>query len=210
MFNIMANPILVSTGILVIDLARTQINFSLRYYLMNEEHLINNAERATQRIMAINWENSFDYARMASYQALVREYLRLSALWAKALNATEDWPFVNISAYLFPELPIVKPVIGKLELHLRENLGVNIRTTLTCLWYVRWSAIKEHEKVTIFNLDDPFEPLIRFYELGGYLRIENKFIDQLYLEIHNWQHYDSLEPFVDLNEVNRTFELEIG
>jgi hypothetical protein len=167
---------------------------------LNEEHLINNAERAAQRIMAINWENSFDCARRGDCQALVGEYLRRSVFWAKALNATRDWPFVNISAYLFPELPFVKPVIDRLEFHLHENLGVIFWTRLTCLWYVRWYAIEEHEKVTQFNLDDPFEPLIRYYELGGSLRIEEKFIDRLYLDVRNWQDYDSLEPFVDLNE----------
>jgi|GEM_PF-3323573 hypothetical protein len=177
---------------------------------MNEENLINNAERAVQRIMAINWEKTFDCAQKADCKALVQEYLRRSALWAKALNATKDWPFVNISLYLFPELGAVNSIIEQLEFHLHENIGVIFWTRLTCLWYVRWSAIKEYEKVTQFNLDDPFEPLIRYYELGGSLRIEQKFIDRLDLDVRNWQDYDSLESFVDLNEFNKTFKSGIG
>ena len=69
---------------------------------LNEEHLIDRAHRAIQRIMAINWENSFDSARIDRLEFHLHENLgvifrtRLTCLWYVRWYAIEESATTNI------------------------------------------------------------------------------------------------------------------
>lgn len=57
----------------------------------------------------------------------------------------------------------------------RELGGRQLTTYMrdTCLFYVRWEALKCHPAVRELGLPDLYEPLIRFYERGGWFRMEH-------------------------------------
>lgn len=176
---------------------------------MNTENEIN---KSIQRLLQINWKKKYDYAKQDIYKLHIREWLRRMALWAKALNATQKWPFLNIADEIFGEQEISEPVIieifgqkevtesflAEITLFLSEH--VNTYTNITCIWYLRWSGVKYQKEVIQFNLPDPYEPLIVFFELGGWLRKEQKFLDGVMIDIDNWKEYDLLEPFISLDE----------
>lgn len=144
--------------------------------------------------MRINWKKKYDYAKQDIYKLLIREWLRRMALWGKALNATQKWPFINIVDEIFGEQEVSEPVVVEITSFLSEY--VNIYATYTSIWYVRWSGVKNRKEVAQFNLPEPYEPLIVFFELGGWLRKEDKFLDGVMIDIDNWQEYDLLEPFI--------------
>ena len=56
---------------------------------------------ALRRLLAINWTPI--EGGQKSHVALIREYLRRAALWAKSLQATEYWPFFDVANFLAPE-----------------------------------------------------------------------------------------------------------
>ncbi|WP_298914721.1 hypothetical protein [uncultured Nostoc sp.] len=176
---------------------------------MDSENEIN---KAIQRLKQVKWFNdSYDY-NQETCKLLVREWLRRMALWGKALNATQKWPFISIVDEIFGEREISEPVIieifgeqeisesvlAEITVFLRDR--VNIYTTIASLWYIRWSGVKNQREVTQFNLPAPYEPLIVFFELGGWLRKEQKFLDGVMIDIDNWKEYDLLKPFICLEQ----------
>jgi hypothetical protein len=154
---------------------------------------------ALDRVLRIEWRH--DPARLGSHVALMKEYLRRAAAVAEALGLTADWPWFDAAArltlpgvdrrrlpgrvFLDPEPQYDGPGADPLEdrviaFNVRLNAdppaeGVYARRT--CLWYIRWAAVKGHPALAPLGLPDLYEPLIVLYERGGQFRLEHAYID---------------------------------
>jgi hypothetical protein len=144
---------------------------------------------AVDRCWNIEWREN--PARLESTMALIREYLRRSAVVAEAVGETPNWPWFDaaarltlpgvdrrfLPAYVFLdaepqyERPGVDPredrVIA-LNQHMNEGSGrQSWYGRHSCWWYIRWAAIKNHPALAPLSLPDLYEPLIVLYERGG-------------------------------------------
>ena len=154
---------------------------------------------AIDRVGKIEWRH--DPARLGSQVALMREYLRRSALVAEALGGTADWPWNDAAARLTlpgvdprflpgyalldpePEYrgPGTDPLEDRVLALSRRILGGADHPTVymrnTCLWDIRWEAVSSHPSLAPLDLPDLYEPLIVMYERGGWFRMEHGYID---------------------------------
>ncbi|MCT7954077.1 hypothetical protein [Laspinema palackyanum] len=137
------------------------------------------ADTAIDRILAINWEP--DDTRTNSHVALLQEYLRRAALWAEALNCTDEWPFFDVGAHIFPSVQAEKRYLERLEQHFSQvPFYVTDVIEKTCRWFVQWEGIKHLPEVTLVDfwnrpLPHPYEPLILLYDRGGIFYSEHGF-----------------------------------
>ncbi len=157
------------------------------------------ASVAIERIGRIAWKR--DPAKLGSQEVLMREYLRRSAVVAVALGGTADWPWDDaavrltlpgidphlLPGYVFldPEPQYRGPGTDPLEDKIIALNGtVNAAGTFkssyawnSCLWYIRWEAVKNHPALRPLNLPDLYDPLITFHERGGWFRPEQGYLD---------------------------------
>ncbi|MEU1898034.1 hypothetical protein ABZ512_06620 [Nocardiopsis dassonvillei] len=114
------------------------------------------------RIHAIDWDGDVEHTR--SRVALMREYLRRSAVWTRALG-TRGWPFYDIAEFAAPGVRAADEVVeGVLE----SPVVIDQYPTVgrSCVWALHLAAARD-AGVPLPDLPDPFEPLIRMYERGG-------------------------------------------
>lgn len=154
---------------------------------------------AIERIGRIAWKRDPD--RLGSQEVLMREYLRRSAVVAVALGTTLNWPWDDAAAYLrlpdiAPDLlpgyvfldpepkyagPDADPLEGKIvELNgrvRRRGAPNGPYAWNNYLWYIRWEAVKNHPALQALNLPDLYDPLITFYERGGWFHVEQSYLD---------------------------------
>lgn len=154
---------------------------------------------AIDRCWNIKWQR--DPARLGSQAALMREYLRRSALVAEAVGETPNWPWFDaaarltlpgvdrrfLPAYVFLdadppyERPGVDPVEDRvlaLNRHMNEapgDQGLYGRTV--CWWSIRWASVKSHPTLAVLNLPDLYDPLVTFFERGGWFKPEQGYLD---------------------------------
>ncbi len=157
------------------------------------------ARSAIQRIRGISWRR--DPARLPSQIVLMREYLRRSALVAETVGGVADWPWDDAAArltlpgvdrrrlpgcvFLDPAPEYLGPDADPLEaeviaLNGRVNTGGQAKSAYaweSCLWYIRWEAVKNHPALRVLNLPDLYDPLITFHERGGWFRPEQGYLD---------------------------------
>lgn len=132
------------------------------------------SEAYLQRLLNISWTGSHADARSAV--ALVRDYLRRSALCAWTLGCPELWPFFDIASQLAPEVRTPAHLVAALEQRLGK-LSLPSRIRDTCLWALNWATLLEHRDAQPIELPDPFEPLITLYEQGGRFSTEHGYVD---------------------------------
>ncbi|WP_199248338.1 hypothetical protein [[Phormidium] sp. ETS-05] len=153
---------------------------------------------AMERILAIKWEP--DDSRVSSHIALLREYLRRAALWATALNCTDEWPFFDVAAHMCPLQRAGDAQVEALGIHFSAQpfytAGIIEKT---CEWFLHWDAVQNRPEVTKFALPDPYEPLIKMYENGGIFSTEHGFFN---FEVGGfprgtWSDYYKLAPLTD-------------
>jgi len=160
------------------------------------------ARVALTRLRSIAWATNPDHHRQGAQLALLREYLYRAAQVALELGGT-GWPWFDAAARLtlpIHGMSLVPDVTaGALpgyvfldsESHYRGpgtdpledeviamGKGLNGRYLTssmksTCVFYVRWEALKNHPAVRGLALPDLYEPLIQFYERGGWFRMEH-------------------------------------
>lgn len=159
-------------------------------------------KKAIERILAINWEP--DDTRVGSHIALLQEYLRRAALWAKVLNCTEQWPFFDIAAIAVGVDPSQRADNAQIEA-LRDYFSATPFYVVgiiekTCEWFLHWQVVKNQEKVRKFNLPDPYEPLILLYERGGIFSTEHGFFNFTAASFPRgtWTQHDRDLPVVEL------------
>ncbi|MFD7630679.1 hypothetical protein ACFV7Q_32440 [Streptomyces sp. NPDC059851] len=120
-----------------------------------------------ERLRAVGWEDdSAAFAHAPSRALLMREYLRRSALWARACGAEGAWPFFDVAEHLGAGAAQPPPdVAAELEDLLHGLAPASLRTT--CRAAVRWAAVRDAEQGMPADLPDPYEPLLLMYERGG-------------------------------------------
>lgn len=119
-------------------------------------------EELADRILRINWESDFEHVR--SRVALMREYLRRSALWADVLGAA-GWPFFDPALVIAPRIRADKALISRVA----EDSEISHQFMVvgdTCQWALHMAAVRA-SGVHLPSLPDMFEPLIRMYEKWG-------------------------------------------
>lgn len=182
---------------------------------------------AIDRVDKIEWRR--DPARLGSQVALMREYLRRSALIAVALGGTADWPWDDAAArltlpgvdtrflpgyvFLDPEPEYRGPGTDLLEesviaLNSRMNSRMNARGFVqdgyarkVCFWFIRWASVQDHPALAALDLPDLYEPLIVFYERGGWFRPEQGYLDLdgANVTMAGWQNAAGHSPLASLN-----------
>lgn len=148
-------------------------------------------DTALERILAIKWEP--DDSRVNSHIALLREYLRRAALWAKALDCTDEWPFFDVAAHICPLECADDTNVKLLKTHFTETpFYVAGMIEKTCEWFLHWDRVKNLPKVSEFTLPELYEPLIIMYERGGIFSMEHGFFDFAVGSFPRgkWQQYD--------------------
>jgi hypothetical protein len=150
-------------------------------------------DTALDRILAIKWEP--DDSRVNSHIALLREYLRRAALWAKALDCTDEWPFFDVAARICLLECADDTNVKVLKTHFTETpFYVAGIIEKTCEWFLHWDRVKNLPKVSEFTLPEPYEPLIVMYERGGIFSMEHGFFDFAVGSFPRgkWQQYEKI------------------
>ncbi|MEU4178517.1 hypothetical protein [Streptomyces sp. NPDC026589] len=160
------------------------------------------ANDTLERLSAINW---MDWDRADSHAqsrtALLREYLRRAAFWARELGGSTSWPFFDIAKELAPSFSIPEELSVKLETLLENNVP-GARAERVCQASVHWAALREAAPAKVSEMEDPFAPLITLYERGGIFVVENSVADFVFSRVRltNWEDHISDSPVVELNE----------
>ncbi|MFE5811674.1 hypothetical protein [Streptomyces sp. NPDC056491] len=112
------------------------------------------------RLERADWVGSFDRTR--SRVALMREFLRRSALWAGATGSTE-WPFFDIAGRIDPSARIDDESVKGVA----ERIGLQQPVVLnTVTWALNFAVLSDTTPV-LPDLPSPFEPLVLMFERGG-------------------------------------------
>jgi hypothetical protein len=127
------------------------------------------------RLSAVDWDRvAFD--RRESRVALMREYLRRAALWARELDAASAWPFFDIAALIAPDLQPLQELTEELETLIYERVGwPSVQTC--CRAALRWATLLDSGYPIPAGLPEPYEPLLLLFERGGEFYTEHGFIE---------------------------------
>jgi hypothetical protein len=166
-----------------------------------------NTTAALERVLALNFHDlrHSNESQMSTHALLMKEYLRQMLLWKKALKI-EQWPFDSLARY-FVKLSLLER--NQILQQLQKVSFPNGHVAATCMAFILWSQIENRDDVQVYQLPNPYEPLIRMYELGCWFSKEQNMIDlwnllgeseNLILSPH---HYDTTLPFIDLDELNK-------
>ncbi|MFJ9946057.1 hypothetical protein [Streptomyces erythrochromogenes] len=112
------------------------------------------------RLERADWIGSFDRTR--SRVALMREFLRRSALWAEATGSTE-WPFFDVAGRIDPSARIDDEVVKGIA----ERIGLQQPVVLDAVTWALNFAILSDVRSELPALPAPFEPLVLMFERGG-------------------------------------------
>lgn len=105
-----------------------------------------------------------------SLVVLMREFLRREALWAGRLGV-EGLPFVNLAHAVRPGFQCPPELLSRIAAFPQSSAE---RTC--CQNLLGWYALKDANAglVRTFDLPDPYEPLVRFFERGGAFSAEHR------------------------------------
>lgn len=138
-----------------------------------------------------------------SQMALMREFLRREALWVKWLEADQnELPFADLAALVDSSARCENNIIAR-----ARSFPHSSAEGRCCNNFLHWSALKEAKPdlVKSFGLPDPYEPLLKLWERGGFFSREHRvFIDVSYAGgLHSGMVAyltDLLEPIVALDD----------
>jgi len=128
------------------------------------------------RLQAVDWKGDSGFAHRRSRVRLMAEYLRRAALWAQALDATDEWPFFDIAAHVDPSIQVPATQAEDLEALIARGIGWDSVETATRA-ALGWAALLDAGVSLPPGLEDPFEPLLLMFDRGGAWTIEAGFID---------------------------------
>jgi hypothetical protein len=134
----------------------------------------------------------------------LQEYLRRAALWSKALDCTDEWPFFDVAAHICPLECADDTKVKVLKTHFTETpFYVAGIIEKTCEWFLHWDRVKNLPKVSDFTLPEPYEPLIIMYERGGIFSMEHGFFDFAVGSFPRgkWQQYEEIIPLLKLDTI---------
>lgn len=158
-------------------------------------------EQAFTRLLGINWKES-NYSRRTLYPHLLREWLRRSALWGKALDLITEWPWVDVAERVPGFTPHFAEEIERRITELNAQHSIGLYGRRMCRLYVRWMVARavDPEWISRYDLPAPYEPLIVMFEEGGtHVWQEAGFIEVCHvgIPIRDWRNYDRDESPLD-------------
>ncbi|WP_305783021.1 hypothetical protein [Symbioplanes lichenis] len=162
------------------------------------------------RLRAVSWQGH-GY-RSWSRAALLKEYFRRAARWAKAFQCEPDNVFFDIAGCVDPGVRADQQAIDEVLAAVEEGGWYVTRLTPSIL---HWAAVRAVPGFTMpEGLEDPFEPLIVLFERDGGFHLENGFVDLDYVSVptRGWRERDndpaiaSLDP-ADLDDMDRAGSL---
>ncbi|MER7107812.1 hypothetical protein [Streptomyces sp. NPDC000229] len=147
-----------------------------------------------------DWDTADD--RAGSRAALLREFLRRSALWAQALDATDEWPFFDIAASVDPSVRAPSDLVAELDEYSADHVP-GLRARKLCQFALHWAALEDAGVESARRHANPFEPLLLLFERGGAFNVENGVVDlAMYrVPIGRWQSHVDEEPLASLDPV---------
>lgn len=150
------------------------------------------------RILSLNWQGG-DANRRGSQLALFNEFLRRVALWCEALEWLDAHPIASdLPGRVLPRVRAT-PVNTTLMQQTLRTLGkTSVYERMLLTHVLNWSAIADRDEVLVYTLPDPYEPVLLFYERGGWLSKPHGQagweISGMVDYVHRAQAYTDLEP----------------
>lgn len=124
----------------------------------------------------------------------MREYLRRSAVQARRLGATDAWPFFDLAEYAARGTAVPADLGARLG-ELTSGAARYPAVARSCWGALHWAAAVDAEALPA-DADDPYEPLLLFFERGGGFYLEEGFIDVEGGSVvrKTWQDHADAEP----------------
>ncbi len=122
------------------------------------------------RLLAIEWDVDFDEPAELTKERIAhfREYLRRAAPYASlaSLRPGEpvSWPWFDVAASVDPSIRAADELVEAVTARIEGGQYSGVRTS--CAAALHFAALTDAGAVPGY-LADPFEPLLRVYELGG-------------------------------------------
>ncbi|MCA9903180.1 MAG: hypothetical protein KC547_04930 [Anaerolineae bacterium] len=133
---------------------------------------MSNITSAVERISQLKFlKSSEDAFTLDEVTLHMKEFLRRTLLWTKALDAT-SWPFSIIAIRIDESLELT-PELQRLIYDKRVPYPGMV---MPLFGYLYWSMVEDSEKVKQMNLPSPYEPVITMFEHGGWYYQENRFL----------------------------------
>jgi hypothetical protein len=133
------------------------------------------SETTLGRLLAVPWKDDIAFDHRSARMRLMREFLRRSAWWAQQFGAPDTWPFYDIAELVAPGVASPEEMAARLEELIRTQVGWP-GAALTCRAALHWAAVLDAGARPPAG-EDPYEPLLLFFERGGTFTTEGGFIE---------------------------------
>jgi hypothetical protein len=153
-----------------------------------------NARTTLDRLLAVDWSGEGSLAHRRSRIKLMREYLRRSAVQARQLGVTDVWPFFDVAEYAARGTTVPADLAARLG-ELTSGPARYPAVARSCWGALHWGAAMDAGALPA-DADDPYEPLLLFFERGGGFYLEEGFIDVEGGSVvrKTWQDHVDTEP----------------
>lgn len=155
---------------------------------------VTHSEATLARLLAVNWKDDAAFDHRSARMRLMREFLRRSAWWAQHFGAPDTWPFYDIAEYVAPGVAVPEDLSERLEELIRTRVGWP-GAAVTCRAALHWAAVLDAGARPAGG-EDPYEPLLMFFERGGLFTTESGFIEVYGGSVRRrtWQEYVDNKP----------------
>jgi hypothetical protein len=123
-------------------------------------------ERLLERLLAAPWGDvDAEERHKMSRARLANEFLRRTALWGDVLKAKGDWPFLKLAEAFDPSVPDAGVWFERLSSGTERGLGSATEDVVPVMF--QWAGLGERPYQRFPELEDPYEPMLLFFERGG-------------------------------------------
>jgi hypothetical protein len=136
---------------------------------------VTHSEATLARLLVVKWRDELAFDYRGSRLRLMGEFLRSSAWWAQHFGAPDTWPFYDIAEHVAPGVAVSEELSARLEELIRTGVGWPA-VAVTCRAALHWAAVLD-AGARPDGGEDPYEPLLQFFERGGGFTTESGFIE---------------------------------
>jgi hypothetical protein len=155
---------------------------------------VTHSEAMLTRLLAVKWQDDAAFDHRSARMRLMREFLRRSAWWAQQFGAPDTWPFYDIAEYAAAGVTVPEGLSVRLEELIRSQIGWPA-AAVTCRAALHWAAVLDSGALPDGG-EDPYEPLLLFFERGGIFTTEGGFIEVYGGSVRwrSWQEHIDSKP----------------
>ncbi|MBD2167728.1 hypothetical protein H6G04_25395 [Calothrix membranacea FACHB-236] len=139
---------------------------------------------AFARLQAIQWDRLGMGEKDEALTELMVEFLSRVRQWAKFLQSEQRHIFQNLAIQIRPDIELpcfIMQWLQELKNSNRIRPWRGRSYVIQGLYnYLCWCRLKEMDAVPKNELPDPYEPLIKFLELGGGIYVEHSYFMDIY------------------------------